>query len=330
LHGRQEFVLVARRGGEIVGLLPLYGVSTPLIGRQLRLMGDGVVGSDYLGAIAESEHLSAVSAAFASRLAELPVDLVELDGLLADDPLVAAITASPRAQAELRYTCPYIRTRGDFDEYLSTRPEGVGQQFRRRLRTLQRLRGFGLEVLTSPDEIGRGMEVLFALHRRRWALAGGSDGIPGARVEAFHREAARGLARLGWARLFLLHVDGAPRAALYAWMCGGRLAFYQSGHEPAWRSRSVGTVLLGLVIRACFADGLSEFDFMHGSELYKLRWATDSRQTVRVRLRGEGLRPELYAATRRCAQQLRVPVSQMLPRRARTVLRRLRRARELS
>jgi len=327
-RAHQAFVLVARRGGEVVGLLPLYAVSTPLAGRQLRFMGDGVVGSDYLGAIARREHLPAVCAAFARRLGELPVDKVELDGLLADDLLVAALTTSPRAESEQRYRCPYVRTRGDFDEYLSSLPEGVGQQFKRRLHTLQRVHGFDLEVLTSPDEIARGMEVLFALHRRRWALADGSDGIPGARVEAFHREAAHGLAHLGWARLFLLHVDGAPRAALYGWVYGGRFAFYQSGHEPAWRARSVGTVLLGLVIRSCFADGLSEFDFLHGSEPYKLRWATAWRQTVRVRLRREGLRLRLYETTRRLAHQLRAPVRRMLPRRAHTVLRRLQRARE--
>jgi len=328
-RARQPFLLLARRNREIVGLLPLYAAPTILGGRHLRFMADGVVGSDYLGAIARPEHLAAVSAAFARRLAQLPFDVIELDGLLADDHLVAALTTSPRVETEQRYRCPYIRTRGDFNQYLSGLPDGTGSQFKRRLHTLQRIPGFALEVLTSPEEIALGIEVLFALHRQRWALAGGSDGIVGARVEAFHREAANGLARRGWARIFLLHADGAPRAALYGWVYGSRLAFYQSGQEPAWRARSVGTVLLGLVIRACFADGLSEFDFLHGSEPYKLRWATDSRQTVRVRMRGEGLRPRLDAATRRFAHRWRGHVRQVAPESARAVLLRLQRTREL-
>jgi CelD/BcsL family acetyltransferase involved in cellulose biosynthesis len=293
-------------------------------------MGDGVVGSDYLGAIAQPEHLSAASAAFARRLAEFANENIELDGLLADDPLVAAVMRSARAESQRRYECPFVRTRGDFDKYLSGLPEATGKQFKRRLHALQRIPGFALEVLTSPEEIARGIEVLFALHRRRWALAGGSDGIPGPRVEAFHRETARGLAHLGWARVFLLHVGGAPRAALYGWAHGGRLAFYQSGYEPAWRARSVGTVLLGLVIQACFADGLGEFDFLHGSEPYKLRWATDSRWTVRVRLRGEGLGPQVYDAMHRFAHQVRGRVARVVPRHARAVLVHLQRARELS
>src|SRR3954470_18609633 len=52
--GREAHVLIASVAGDhgdIVGLLPLYAERSPLGGRRLALMGDGVVGSDYLGII---------------------------------------------------------------------------------------------------------------------------------------------------------------------------------------------------------------------------------------------------------------------------------------
>src|ERR1700751_2004590 len=55
--GREPMVLLARRGKAPAGVLPLYVERTTLGGQRLRLMGDGIVGSDYLGAIARPEEL---------------------------------------------------------------------------------------------------------------------------------------------------------------------------------------------------------------------------------------------------------------------------------
>src|SRR5207253_64572 len=213
-QSRRAHILIAKRGGRPTALLPLYRE-----GRRFKLMGEGVVGSDYLGVIARQEDLDEAGRLLAFHLAALDADEVELDGL------------------------------------------------------------------RSPAEVAAGMDSLLALHRRRWQLEGGSDGIT-PEVEDFHREAARRLAAVGWAVLFLLHAEGAPRAALYGFRHGDRFAFYQSGHEPEWRPRSVGTVLLGHTIRWAIEQGCSEYDFLRGDEAYKLKWANGARRTVRVRIVG--------------------------------------------
>jgi CelD/BcsL family acetyltransferase involved in cellulose biosynthesis len=311
----EPHVLVARQAGEVVGILPLYAEPTALGGRRLRLMGDGIVGSDYLGVVARARDLVPLGRAFAEWLARAPVDELDLDGLSADDPLVAPLEAAYGRRAEVlpRYLCPHVRFGATFEAYFSALPDGIAAQWQRRRRWLEGRPGYRLDHLRTPAEIAVGMELLFDLHRRRWALDGGSDAIDGPRVESFHREAARRLASLGWAHLFVLHVEGAPRAALYGFRHGDRFAFYQSGHEPAWRPRSVGTVLLGHVLRLCHSEGLSEFDFLRGSEPYKFRWATGVRQTVRVRARAAGLRPWLNARGEAAIGELRRTVRRALP-----------------
>lgn len=316
---REPLVLVAREGSAIVGLLPLYTERTAFGGRRARLMGDGIVGSDYLGVVARAEDAPRVARACADWLVGAGLDDVQLDDVLAEDPLHEALVerALPdRLAVAPRYRCPFVRTHGSFEEYLAQLPDGIGAQWHRRRKWLERLGDFRVDVLETPAEIERGMEILFDLHRRRWAIEGGSDAIDGPRVERFHRDAARRLAELRWARIFVLYAGGAPRAALYGWRHGDRFAFYQAGHEPGWRPRSVGTVLLGLVIKHCFEEGLAEFDFLRGEEPYKLRWATGWRQTHRLTLQGDGLRPLLVDGGRRVEAAMRGAIKRALPERA--------------
>lgn len=314
--GREPFVLIARAGGDTVGLLPLCAERSPLGGRRLLFMGDGIVGSDYLGIVCRAADEERLARAFAAELGRQSYDELSLDGIVRGDPLLPALEGvlpASRAEVEPRYRCPHITLAGEFDDYLAELPDGAGPQWKRRLRWLEKRPGFSIERRSAPSDVVAGLDALFALHHKRWAAEGGSDAIDGPEVEAFHRLAARALAERGWARLYLLHVEGAPRAALYGWRHGDRFAFYQAGYDPDWRQRSVGTVLLGHVVRECFGDGAREYDFLRGSEPYKLKWANGWRQTVRLRARDGSLRALLHDAGRTAYWRLREAGKRALP-----------------
>lgn len=322
-RSRKLHVLVARRRGRVVGLLPLYQ-EPGLGGSTFRLIGDNIVGSDYLGVIALTPDREEVARACASHLSATGAGLL-LDGLDDNDELARALGGSGAVSVEPRYSCPSVRIQGEFESYLAARPQGMGGQFRRRRRWLERRPGFGITVLEEPDEIDAGLEVLFRLHRARWAVEGGSQAIDGPEVEAFHHHAARLLAERGWARLFVLSADGAPRAAAYGFETRRRFSFYQTGYDTGFAAHSVGTVLLGSVIEHCFRAGLDEFDFLRGDEPYKLRWATGARRLVRLRRVGEGVAPWLRDSGRRLWRGLLDAGKRRLPRSTVERVRRLRR-----
>src|SRR5579871_1592248 len=140
--GKRLRVLVASRAGRIVGVLPAYSVATPLGGRRLRLMGDGVVGSDYLGAIAAAGDRHAVAEAFAEFLVERERDAT-LAHVLVGDPLAGALVrASAQAGATVERVdpvpSPYIALDRPFARWLETLPNGAGKQLTRRRRWLER------------------------------------------------------------------------------------------------------------------------------------------------------------------------------------------------
>jgi len=284
--GKELCVYTVYLGSHLVGVLPAYRVATAFGGRRLRLIGDGVGGSDYLGVIARSDHLEAASEAIARILVSEESD-VALDDLEAVDPLVAALEREARtARAAFSRSesdsCPFlsIAEAGDFSDWLRERPSGI----RRHRRWLEKRPGFRIDILSSEREIVDALPTLWRLHHARWAHQGGSDAVDSPAVERFHYESARALARRGWARLYMLYVEGAPRAALYGFERGGRFYFYQTGSDPAWGKRSVGTVVLGAAMEDAFARGLAEFDFLRGAHAYKHLYASSSRRLVRLRV----------------------------------------------
>jgi CelD/BcsL family acetyltransferase involved in cellulose biosynthesis len=312
---REAHVLLARGAdGALVGLLPLYQERSALGGRSLRLMGDGIVGSDYLGPLARRGAEAAVTQAFARALADAHADLLALDDLLDDEPLVHALAAPPLgAEVTARYPCPYARLDRDFAAYLAARPEGAGGQFHRRQRWLASRAGYLLRAVCEPGECARALETLFVLHRARWQASGGSQAIDSPDVEDFHRDALAALCDRRVARLFVLEVEGAPRAALYGFERGDTFTFYQAGHDPAWRPRAVGTVLLVNVLAWAAERGLRRFDFLRGNEGYKRVWATGVRHTVRVRALGPGVLAHVRGSGRQLLHYVRATGRRVLP-----------------
>ena len=95
--------------------------------------------------------------------------------------------------SRLRFVCPHIPLNGNWQEFLS----GLGRRenLRRREKWLFRQPGVSIEVSRSEDEAKRAVEAFLELHRARWSVEGGSDGLSDDRHESFHREAVLRLAR---------------------------------------------------------------------------------------------------------------------------------------
>jgi CelD/BcsL family acetyltransferase involved in cellulose biosynthesis len=96
--------------------------------------------------------------------------------------------------------------------------------------------------------------------------------------------------------MYRLFVGRDAIAAVYGLEVGNRFYYYQSGYDPAWSARSPGMVLVGRTIEDAYARGLTDYDFLRGTEPYKLDWAADRRETLALRLRAPGLRAETAAA----------------------------------
>lgn len=256
------------------GLLALY-VLDDEHGRRLLPMGVGLTDNlDSLGA--EPETL------LAALLAEdESCDLPDL----APDALLAA-AAAPSGWSETRWIgdpCPVLVLPDRFDTLLASLSRGTRRYWQ------QAVLRAGSTVLV--ERAGRdiavceALEVLFALHARRWADRDEPGVLADPRVRAFHHEAAPKLLADGSLRLEVLHLDGRPAAAHLSLLARGRLLHYLTGFDPEFEAMRPGTLLLGHIIAEAIDEGRGELHFLRGSEGYKYAWGGVDRTNVGRRLR---------------------------------------------
>jgi len=333
-EGREQATLCVRESGRLIGLLPLFIERARLGGievRRLAFLGDGDTGCDYLDVLAEPGREREVLEHCLSKLMDLPWDVCDLDGLLRDSFTAMQLaqrlparraTNSVVRDGRVRFVCPYIPLSGTWEQYL----EGLGRRenLRRREKWLYRQPGVSVSCARTAAGAVKATEEFLQLHRTRWAVEGGSDGLTDARHDAFHREASQRLAEAGMLRMCTLYAARRPVASVYGVVHRGKFHYYQSGYEPSWASKSVGLVLLARTVRDAFAEGDQEFDFLRGNEGYKAEWSRGERWTIQARLwrgaRGRGARAALGATL-----FAREALKAALPRRALGTLRKVRR-----
>ncbi|MBF5041093.1 GNAT family N-acetyltransferase [Aggregicoccus sp. 17bor-14] len=319
---RQPFVLVARdRRGSLAGLMPLALETRKVLGRSVRrlaFLGETHVGSDYLDVVARRGEEEPVTRAFISQLRELRaewdvLDLLDLrEGSLTVKLLQEAFGADVVRVSE-RYVCPFetLDPKEPFDAFLKR--TGRRDNYLRRRKWLEKQEGYRIEKTESPGALAAPMTDFFRLHAMRWAGDGGSQGIKGAGVEAFHRDATGLLAERGRLRMYTMKVGGQAVASVYGILHRGSFIYFQSGYDPAWRNKSVGLVLVGETFKDAFAAGMTEYDFLRGTETYKSDWTSQQRRTVAVRVHAAKGAGAWFTRHEEAARTARNAVKRVLP-----------------
>lgn len=297
IHGRQQrgaapFILLARdRERRLVGLLPLYCSKSRelLFGvRELRFLGSVQEAPEYLDLIVtDNAATSQIVKALLNGLKNFrsKYDLLRFTDMAEDALLLACLPNwATECNSEFRQmpwmVCPHIKISGDFESYLQTVSSNHRANFRRRQRKLNDTCKLTMEIATTPAQVEKDFDTLFALHQKRWTQREGTSAFNNETSRRFHRRVAKMMAENNVARIFSLKCDDKTVAALYCFLYDHRLMYYQAGFDIDYESQSVGLVLMGMILQYCHEQGYSEFDFLRGEEEYKFRWTKTMRATV--------------------------------------------------
>lgn len=299
-------LLTVRRGGALVGLLPLYDrrCDVPLLGyHRLSFLSTGEdeieeTCPDYLDLLALPGEEAACAVALRAFLVAAPFPWDRLD--LLDAPFAAPILAihgwpiGYRVSATSRGGCPSANLTGGFDAWLGRLPSRKREQPRRALREIERS-GATFEV-AGPSEVDVYFDDLVRLHQARWTAVGQPGCFAAPRFCAFHRRLAHAFVPDGRAVLARLSLDGRPLAALYGFIVREQFHFYQSGAAPDGdaRLKSPGIAAHVLLMRHLAARGVTRYDFLRGSATYKDRLATDTTPLGALRVERPGSKRLAY------------------------------------
>jgi CelD/BcsL family acetyltransferase involved in cellulose biosynthesis len=277
--GTPTHALVARRAGELIGIVPLGR-------RRSSLRSPTNWHTPGFEAVVLNDAVAASMGTALVRRAPACLDLSFVDP---SAPFAAALLEEARTRhrhviARVVQRSPYVVLDGDFPTYRAARPHGLRRALRRRRRQLEA--SGHVEVVFEDGT--QGLEALldegFAIEGSGWKTARGTAIVQNPHVEGLYRSVARWAAGRGWLELGFLRVNGVAAAFSLALHDDRTVWCLKIGFNPAFRTFSPGTVLLGEVIQRAYARGFAVFDFLGADDPYKLNWTDRVREAHRIQV----------------------------------------------
>lgn len=299
-------ILTLRENEQLIAIAPFARRSSRwqrlLPFPALEFLGTGSVGSDYLDVLLRRGHEKQALLALAEYLthARLMYELSSMEKNIAQGCKLAQ-EMNWRGWKSTQITtdiCPYIDLTGhDWQSYLATLSAAHRYNLRRRSKNMQKRWETRFDLARDEQQRAEALQILIALHGKRWRERGSPGAFHSRALVAFHEELTQLALQLGWLRLYILRLDGEPAAALYGFLYQKIFYFYQSGLNLDFLPHSVGLVTMGLVIENAIAEGAKSYDFLRGDESYKSLWSRTSRELIRTTLYPPGLRGAFYKQT---------------------------------
>jgi CelD/BcsL family acetyltransferase involved in cellulose biosynthesis len=284
-HGRtgdaRLRVVLVLEGDELVGVGPFFAQVGAFGLTEIRLLAAGF--SHRIGPLAREGSELLVAAVLARALTEMhprPASVV-FEGADAGEKWPELIAGAwpagrpPRLRTDLVMDAPTIELGGSYEEWMQRRSSKFRAEARR---TARRLEEEGAQSSVRSDE--EAIDLLFELHRARWAGRGGSN------VEKTARDtiacAARELSGSGRLQTALLDSPSGPLAADLVLRAGSDAAGWGGGFDPTRARNAPGIQSMLLAIRALADEGVRTVDLGGGGGdgSYKLKFADSNRPLV--------------------------------------------------
>jgi CelD/BcsL family acetyltransferase involved in cellulose biosynthesis len=277
-------------GSTVVGLLPLYIHTVPMLRfpvRLLRFVGTGGdTFPDDLGPLIEAGREAEIARAFADAIMALPGwDVLLLTDLDPAGAFTAAMQSVARA-GQLR--C--LAGRGERIAYLDLPPtwdawlKSLSGDRRYRVRNIRKKLNAAhptrFFVWDDPATLDQGIDRLIHLHHKRWKNVGQTHAFSSPQYIGFHRAVMAACLARDRLRLYCLELSGEVVAMYYFYKFGDRVYLMQSGFDPDFSSVKPGQVLLGYIVEHAIGEGHKVLDFLKGDHRYKDELATGERETV--------------------------------------------------
>jgi CelD/BcsL family acetyltransferase involved in cellulose biosynthesis len=262
-------VLVLRRSGRLVGVLPLQARR-----RVLQSMtNDHTPAFEPLAEDDEACTELAV-AAFALRPNRITLDYLEAEG--------PGLRALRRVGFDNRYLIavrdwerpPYVSVAGSWEEYERGIDGKLRRDLARRTRRLGDLGAVSVEVADGTGDLQTLLEEGFALETSGWKDARGTAIVSRPETRSFYT----GLADWGRGRTILrlsfLRLDGRALAFQFGLEDRGTYYFVKGGYDDAYTQFAPAKLLVRALLKRAFDEGLNRFEFLGPPERFKLEWTS--------------------------------------------------------
>jgi CelD/BcsL family acetyltransferase involved in cellulose biosynthesis len=281
--GRWEprLCVVRAARGTAVALLPMIATEARLGGRTREVLALPLNAHAPRGGIVATRRDPLTAELLAQALLDAGADVLLLDGLRADDPLLGLLAGA----LERRGCCgagagtwpsAYLRYAGSHEQYLAG---GERLHFRRSLvKATNGLRKDGtlsFECHRGADAAGSGYAAFLEIDAASWKATRGESIAAYPHLRDYYGALCSELARLDRIEIWILRCGGVPVAGFLCPHDGRHRYTLKSSYRDALAAkRSPSLVLLAQLVRTTWAQDARGIDFV-GKVPFLERWATE-------------------------------------------------------
>lgn len=218
---------------------------------------------------------------FAGRTAHVSITSLDPAGETLDVCQRAAEEADYKVVIRAYQRSLYIDLNGSWDEYESGLGRNLLRNLRRACRHLEHEGTLAVEIADGHERFDELLGEAYTVEASGWKGTGQTAIESRPQTRDFYTDIARWSAARGMLRLYFLRLRHRPLAMYFALEHQGVCHLLKGGYDPAYRRYSPGNLLMHMVIRDCFAAGLTRIEFNGDAEPYKFCWAAAVRERKR-------------------------------------------------
>ena len=315
-------VFFVEKAGEIIGAVPFVLNREPLVCelgqfalsriplRTLCLQGY---------TLNVPEEVAAYDKLF-SQILQSDIDAIYIENAKAESFLWSYLQNSALGRQEFRFytkTGPLphclIRLDGTFESYLKRFSSKARKNRLRELKNLQERSQLTLLRVSQPSELDAFLEAAGDLSRKTWQFKRFGRGLAARDPETVRGELQFSAER-GWLRSYVLKCDGVPCSFILGHQYASSFYAESVGVDDAWRSYSVGTVIMLLVLKNLFEEEPPEFYDFGTPIRFHENFATESYPEARVWLFRRRAYPLLASAAYHACNAVSMNTGKLLQR----------------
>lgn len=175
-------------------------------------------------------------------------------------------------------SCPIVRLDGTWDDYVAARPGQVGRELKRKMRKIERDWRARWTIAQTPEQAAEALKDVWEIERASWKEDEGSSLTAQQEAIQLYEDVVPRLARAGWLRLYLLHLDDKPAAHILGAEFRGTYFAFKTSYDQAFKSASPGQAIFYFALQDAFGRKVRTFDFLGYPSRWKDELANASRE----------------------------------------------------
>lgn len=280
----QLYILVARRGNEIVGIAPLMKSRFRYHGVALRsitfMANEHSHKPDFIIPDAHTEVLKAFLAHMFDQRGDF--DVIHLHSFRADSSTDRALAVLTPAMQLLTLRVrsmqsPYLVIYQPWQEYLESRSRNFRKSLAKVRRNMESA-GRVEAVMCTAEQVDSFIDDMLSVSCKTWKYDEKSAIASAEERKCFYATFARIAAAQGMLHLWLLKLNGTPIAFAYNLAANGTIYSLKTGYDKRYADVSPSTYLDICILNNAFESQYTEHDWLGECEPYKARWTDTTRR----------------------------------------------------